>query len=123
MSFINDIVFDSGLSTITSLGNRCDITSAEAATYTEATSTYTLGNKGSITISSPLNGVTNGRRVTMSAFTGGNVTASGTAAYWAISNSGTSTLLAAGSITNAQVVTSGNTFSLSAIDVTIPDAV
>jgi hypothetical protein len=42
MAFLANAVFDSGLSYITSNGSRIDITSTEATTYAEATSTLPL---------------------------------------------------------------------------------
>ena len=117
--FLNDNVFDSGLSYLTTNGAVLHITSQEATTYTEATSTYTLGNS-SITVGSPVNGDIDGRKVVVGAITGGTVTGTGTASHFAVVDA-TSTLLATGSLTTSQAVTSGNTFTLDAIDVTLRD--
>jgi len=121
MAFLIDNVYDSGLSYITSNGTRIDICSQEPTTYTQATSTYTLGNKTSMTVGSPTNGATDGRKVVVPAITDGSVTASGTASHWALTNA-SNTLIATGSLTSSQSVTSGNTFTLDAIDITIRDA-
>jgi hypothetical protein len=121
MAFLIDNVYDSGLSYITSNGTRIDICSQEPTTYTQATSTYTLGNKASMTVGSPTNGATDGRKVVVPAITDGSVTASGTASHWALTNA-SNTLIATGSLTSSQSVTSGNTFTLDAIDITIRDA-
>ena len=60
----------------------------------------------------------------MDAISGGTVTGNGTAAYWAISKpTATTALYATGALPSSQVVTSGNTFSLAAFDIGIPDAV
>jgi len=56
MAFISDYVLDAALTVFTNDANRLDITSQEPTTYTEATSTYTLGNKTGITVSSPGDG-------------------------------------------------------------------
>lgn len=123
MPFIHDDVFDNGLSYITTNGSRIDICSQEPTTYTEATSTYTLGNKTSLTVGSPTNGDTNGRKVVVPAITDGSVTGNGTASHWALTKvTATTALLAANSLASSQAVTSGNTFTLTAIDITIPDA-
>ncbi|MGB2046020.1 MAG: hypothetical protein ACPHUD_09840, partial [Porticoccaceae bacterium] len=90
-------------------------------TYAEATSTYTLGNQTSIAISAPADRSGGGRKVTMSASSGGTVTGTGTATHYAIVDTGNSRLLVTGSLTASQSVTSGNTFSLEALDVGIPD--
>jgi|688.fasta_scaffold11173_15 hypothetical protein len=121
MAFLIDNVYDSGLSYITSNGTRIDICSQEPTTYTQATSTYTLGNKASMTVGSPTNGATDGRKVVVPAITDGSVTASGTASHWALTNA-SNTLIATGSLTSSQSVTNGNTFTLDAIDITIRDA-
>jgi len=121
MAFLIDNVYDSGLSYITSNGTRIDICSQEPTTYAQATSTYTLGNKASLTVGSPTNGTTDGRKVVVPAITDGSVTATGTASHWALTNA-SNTLIATGSLTSSQSVTSGNTFTLDAIDITIRDA-
>ena len=121
MATIADKVLDSGLNTLTNDANRVDITSQEATSYTDATSTSTLGNTTSITISSPADRTGGGRKVTMSAISGGSVTATGTATHYSISDTTNSILLATGSLTASQSVTSGNTFSLESLDIGIPD--
>lgn len=124
MAFLNDNVFDSGLSYITSNGNRIDICSQEPTTYAQATSTYSLGNKTSMAMGSPTNGNVDGRKVVVPAIiagAAGTVTATGTATHWALTNS-SNLLIATGSLTTSQVVTSGNSFTLDAIDITIRDA-
>ena len=120
MAYIADSIFDSGLSYAQSNGTRVDITSQEATSYTEATSTHTLGNS-TVTIGAPENGATDGRRVQIPAINDGSVTAGGTATHWALTD-GTGELLATGGLTSSQSVTSGNIFTLDAIDITLRDA-
>lgn len=119
MGFVNTNVLDSGLSYATTNGTRIDITSSEATTYAQATSTYTLGNKTSVSTGSPASRSPSGRKVTVGAITGGSVTGTGTAAYWALTD-GSSILVATGALSASQAVTSGNTFSLAAFDIGIP---
>mgnify|MGYP003109677265 CR=1 FL=1 len=121
MASIADRVLDNGLTILDTEANRVDITSQEATTYAEATSTYTLGNQTSISISAPADRSGGGRKVTMAASSGGTVTGTGTATHYAIVDTGNSRLLVTGSLTASQSVTSGNTFSLEALDVGIPD--
>jgi hypothetical protein len=123
MPLIADSVFDAGLATITSGGTKIDICSSEPAAYA-GIAAITLGNKTGLTTGAAANGAVNGRRVTVPAIASGapgSVTATGTASHWALSN-GSSTLYAAGALTSTQSVTSGNTFTLDAIDITIADA-
>lgn len=122
MAYINDYVFDNGLTKLDTEANRLDITSTEATSYAEATSTYTLGNKTSLDVGSPTDLSPNGRKVVVTAITDGSVTGDGTAAYWAVSDTGNSRLLATGDLSSSQGVTNGNTFTLTAFDIGIPDA-
>jgi len=121
---IGDTVFDNGLSTITSNATRLDICSTDPGTTYATVTGNTLGNKTSITVGSPADAATGtGRRVVVSAITDGTVTGNGTASHWAITNA-TDTVYASGTITGGgQTVTSGNTFTLDAIDVIIRDPV
>jgi len=123
MAFLNDLVFDSGLSQLTSLGNKITITSQEVTTFTQGDVTYALGSKTSVTIGSPADRTGGGRKVTVPAITGGTVSATGTATHYAILDVANSRLLATGSLTASQAVTNGNTFTLSTFDIGIPDPV
>ena len=120
MAYLNDRVLDNGLAVLDTEANRMDICSSEPTSYSEATSTYTLGNKTSISIGSPEARSPSGRKVVVAEITGGSVTGTGTAAYWAITDTSNSRLLAAGSLSSSQAVTSGNTFSLASFEIGIP---
>ena len=120
MSFLSDNVRDDGLQQLTNNVNELHICSQEPTTFTEATSTYTLGNKTNPTVSAPQAGDTSGREVQMSAFSDGSVTADGTATHYAWVDTVNSTLYVAEALSASQAVTNGNTFSLGAHDVTIP---
>jgi len=121
MATLNDRVFDNGLTVLDTEANRIDITSIEATTYTEATSTNTLGNSTSLSIGAPADRAGGGREVTVAAITDGSVTGTGTATHYAIVDTVNSRLLATGSLTASQSVTSGNTFTLSSVAIGIPD--
>lgn len=121
MPSLSDNILDNGLSYASTNGDRVDICSQEPSTYTEATSTYSLGNKTSASVGSPTNGDTSGRKVTIAEITDGSVTGDGTASHWALSYTGNTELLAANSLSSSQSVTNGNTFTLSATDIEIPD--
>lgn len=123
MAYINDTVFDNGLTTLDTNGTRIDITNnaaGEPATYANVT-TNTLGND-TVNTGAPGNSSSGtGRSVVVPAITAGSVTGTGTAGYWALTN-GTDTLYAAGPLTATQAVTSGNTFTLDSIEIFIRDA-
>lgn len=122
MAFLSDNVLDAALDYIDTNAGELHICSQEPANYTEATSTYTLGNKSSPTVSAPTAGDTSGRKVTVSSINDGSVTGTGTATHWAlVKTTATTELLAAGSLSSSQSVTSGNTFTLTAFDIEIPD--
>ena len=121
--FIADYIFDLALAELDTNATHQYICSQAPTTFTEATSTYALGVKVTPSVGAPANGASNGRRVTVAAITDGSVTGTGTATHWAITKTTGSTLMATGPLSASQGVTSGNTFTLGAFDITIPDAV
>jgi transketolase N-terminal domain/subunit len=114
---------DLALAGVQTDSTRLDITSAEATTYTQAITTFSLGNKLTPSVGAPAAGTPSGRQVTVAAITGGSVTASGTAAFWALTNVVGTRLIATGSLSVSQAVTSGNTFSLAAFTIVLPNAI
>ena len=121
MATISDYVLDAALSKLDTEADRIDITSQEATTYTEATSTYTLGNSTSLSFGAPQDGDASGRKVAAAAISDGSVTSSGSATHFSIVDVSETRLLATGSLTTPQSVTSGNTFTIASFDVEIPD--
>ncbi len=122
MAFLADYILDLALAELDTATTTLYITNAEATNYTQASATYALGNKSSLSIGAPADRTPNGRKVTIAAITDGTVTGTDTATHWAITKSGT-TLMATGALSAPQAVTSGNTFTLAAFDIGIPDAV
>jgi hypothetical protein len=123
MAFIADYIFDLALAEFDLNATHLYICSQEPTTFTQATSTYALGNKTPITVAAPSDRTPNGRKVTVSAITDGTVTGTGTATHWAIVKTTGSTLMATGSLASSQAVTTGNTFTLAQFDIGFPDAV
>ena len=121
MATLNNRVFDNGLTVLDTEANAIHITSSEATDYTDATSTSTLGNSTSLSIGAPQDRSGGGREVVVAAITDGSVTGTGTATHYAIVDTVNSRLLATGSLTDSQSVTSGNTFTLSSVAIGIPD--
>lgn len=120
-AYLNDRVYDNGLTVLDTEASHLYITSAQAATYTEAITTYALGSKATPTVSAPGARAGGGREVTVSAITDGSVTGNGTAGYYALVDSANTRLLAAGALSASQSVTSGNTFTLTSFKIGIPD--
>jgi hypothetical protein len=121
MASLADRVFDNGLTVLDTEANKILLTSQEATTYTEANATYALGNSTSLSVGAPADRTGGGREVTVAAISDGSITASGTATHYAIVDTVNSRLLATGSLTESQVVTSGNTFTLGSFTIGIPD--
>lgn len=120
--FIADVVFDSGLTYITTNASALHICSQAPTSYTEATTTYSLGSKSSPSVGSPEDGATSGRRVVVDAITDGTVSSNGTATHWALVYAGGTVLLAAGPLAGPDAVTTGNPFTVDAISITLRDA-
>lgn len=123
MATLNDRVFDNGLSVLDLEANAVYVTSQEATSYTDATSTSALGNSTSLSIGAPQDRTGGGREVVVAAISDGSVTGTGTATHYALVDTANSRLLATGTLTASQSVTSGNTFTLSSFTIGIPDPV
>lgn len=121
MATLNDRVFDNGLTVLDTEADAIHITDSEAADYTDATDTSSLGNSTSLSIGAPQDRTGGGREVVVTAITDGSVTDTGTATHYAIVDTANSRLLATGDLTDSQSVTSGNTFTLSSVAIGIPD--
>lgn len=124
MALLADRVLDNGLTILDTETSHIYICSQEPTTYTEATSTYALGNKNfgaGSAFGAPAAGSPNGRKVSSTAITDGSVTATGTASHWAATDNTNSRLNATNSLSASQAVTSGNTFSLPSFDIRIPN--
>ena len=121
MAFLDNRVFDNGLTVLDTEANEIHITSSEATSYTDATNTSSLGSSTSLSIGAPQDRSGGGREVVVSAILDGSVTGTGTATHYAIVDTANSRLLATGSLTASQSVTSGNTFTLSSVAIGIPD--
>jgi hypothetical protein len=124
MPYLDNHVYDNGLSRLDLEATTFHICSSEPATF-GGVAGVTLGNKAlaSGDINAPSAGSPNGRKVDVAALSGGNVTGSGTATHFAITDATSSRLLAAGALSASQAVTAGNTFSTAAFTIRIPAAV
>ena len=120
MAFINDQVFDSGLSFADTNGTRLDICSVDPVGVYATVTGNTLGN-ATVNTGAPEAGAVDGRRVIIPAIVAGSVTGTASATHWALTN-GTDTVIASGALTAPVSVTAGNTFTLDAISITLRDA-
>lgn len=119
MPLHND-VYDDGLNALVTNVDELHILSADPgiATYGNI-ATMTLGNKAAPTIGAPANHTT-GRKVTAAAITDGTVTGTDTATHFAWIDTINSKILATAALGANQVVTNGNTFTLTEHYVAIP---
>lgn len=121
MPTLNNRVFDNGLAVLDTEANKITITSQEAATYAEGNATFALGSSTSLSIAAPSDRSAGGREVVVAEITDGSVAVDGTATHYAILDTVNSRLLATGNLTESQVVSSGNTFTLGSFTIGIPD--
>ena len=122
MAFIADRVLDLGLNVLSTEANRLDICSSEPTTFAAATTTASLGSKTSLSVGNPESRTPDGRKVRVAQITDGTLVSKDEATHYAVSDTVNSRLLATGSLSAPQVVTSGNTFTLAAFDIGIPGA-
>lgn len=116
---IGNEVFDAALSYISANTEKLYICSQQPTTFAEASSTYALGS-ATPSFTGPADD-TSGRKLTVDAISNGSVSATGTAAWIALTDDSGSLLLVAQALNASQAVTSGNTFTLTAFDINLQD--
>ena len=121
MAFLDNRVFDNGLTVLDTEANAVHVTSQEATTYTEAITTYTLGVSSSLSIAAPSDRAGGGRKVSVASISDGSITGTGTVTHYALVDTTNTRLLATAALTASQSVTNGNTFTLATFDIGIPD--
>ena len=117
MAYLAQAVYDAALQYIADNGLRVDICSQAPSSYTEAVSTYSLGNK-TVSIGAP-EAAGSGRKVVVPAISDGAITGNGTATHWAITD-GASLLIAWQTLTSSELVSNGQQFQLPEQSVTLP---
>lgn len=121
MASLSNNVFDNGLNYIDANCENLVILSNDPGLTWGNIATYLLGTKAAPTIAVPTDRSGGGREVVISAITDGSVSATGTASHWALTDDSATEILATGSLSATQSVTSGNTFTLTEFAVGIPD--
>lgn len=125
MAYFNDNTLDNGLAALKAAASHIYLCSADSATYTAATSTNALGNynftAGLVYPAAIAAGSPSGRQLTSAAVTTGSVTATGTAAFSAVTSLGVTRLEISQALSASQGVTSGNQFTLTAQQVRLPN--
>jgi hypothetical protein len=118
---LEDRVLDFGLNVLDTESSFISICSAEPTNIAVAATTGLLGFKSwgaGNAFAVPGAGTPNGRQVASIAVSDGTITTSGTASWWAAYAAGT--LHAHGTLSGAQVVSAGNTFTLASFTIRIP---
>jgi hypothetical protein len=123
MAFINHEAFDLALNEIVNNATTLHICNT-LPTDLSTTSSSSLGTKSNPTFTGPEDGVVSGRRIIVNQITDGSVTISGggsdSATHWALVDA--TRLLSAGDLTGGgQIVTDGNSFTLSEFSIEIQD--
>lgn len=125
MPFVNDNTLDNGLAALKAAASHIYICSAEPATFTAASSTLALGNKnfgaGAVYPAAIAAGSPSGRKLTSAVVADGSVTATDLATHSAVTSNASSRLEVAQALASSQNVTIGNTFTLTAQDVRLPN--
>ena len=114
---------DFGLNQLHTNTTHITICSGEPTSYALATGASLLGYNSfgaSNAFGAPATSSTSLRAVTSAAITAGTITTTGTANWWAAVDETNSVLYAHSSLSASQVVTAGNTFSLAAFNISIP---
>jgi hypothetical protein len=119
-AYINDVVLDAALSYIDANTENLYICSTQPTTFAEASSTYKLGVKATPSIGAPTNAAS-GRKIVVAAITDGTVSGTDTATWVALTDDSETLLLCAQALSAGQAVTSGNVFTLTEFDITLPD--
>jgi hypothetical protein len=118
---IPDHVLDNGLAALHADADAIFVCTQEPGDFNEATATYALGRKtlgAGNAVGAPLAGSPNGSRIMTTALTGGEVTAAGTPAAWAIVDTVNARLLASGPLPPAHpALTPGMTFKFGTITI------
>lgn len=118
--FLHDDVFDNGLNVIDANTENLYITSSLITAFASLAAAK-LGTKATPAIAAPADRSGGGREVVVSAITDGVVNNTGTASHYCLVDDSASKILAAGDLGATQAVTAGNTFTLGAFAVGIPD--
>jgi hypothetical protein len=122
MAYMNDQIFVQGLSWATANGTVLRLCTQEPTTYVEAATTYGIANNA-VALPAPVNGAIDGMRVIIPIVIGGAVTATGTATYWALTDSA-AILVAAGLLDTAASLVINTLFDFTrTTDITLRDAV
>jgi hypothetical protein len=116
---IADAVFDAALQYIEDNGTKVHIMSQASTIGSTDANDYTLGNETGCTYTGP-GDAASGRKTSLDAISDGDVTGTDTATHFAITTTADISLVVQ-ELASSQGVTSGNKFTLTAVEINIPD--
>ncbi len=120
MSSLHNDVYDNGLNVIDTLVENLYILKADPGLVWANIATHGLGLKATPEISAPSDKDGGGREVTIAGITDGDVTATGEASYFALTDDSANKILASAPLGTTQEVTINNKFTLTELKVGIP---
>lgn len=116
---IRSSTIDLALADITTNADRMYLCSQAPTTFTEATSTYALGYKSGITVSSAEAGSGTARKVHISAITDGTVSTAGTATHYALVDYGSNELMVVHALNASKALSTGTAWTCAQFDAAI----
>jgi hypothetical protein len=116
----NNIVYDAALEYIDDNTETLHILTGDPGVTWSNIASLGIGSKASPTINVPED-ATSGRKIVIPAITDGNVTGTDTATHFALTDDTGTEILVSQALDSSQAVTSGNTFTLTEIEINIPD--
>lgn len=121
MGFLSNRVLDYGLAVLTTEVDTLYLCTDLPATYEQASEIFAIAVKLAPLVSDPRNSEQHpGREVRVGPVTDGTVTGTGMSTFWALVDSATGTLLAAGPVLTPDVLHAGNFFELTEFTIGIP---
>lgn len=123
MGFVADRVLDHGLMVLTTEADSLHICTDFPATYEQATEEFSIAVKRAPAVSEPFFSETYpGRKVRVGPVTDGEVTGTEMGTFWALVDSASGTLLAAGPVATPDMLHAGNFFELAEFTIGIPSS-
>lgn len=122
MGFVCDRVLEYGLTVLTAEADSLHICTDMPATFEQATGAFSIARKMAPMVSEPFASETYpGREVRVGPVTDGEVTGTEVGTFWALVDSASETLLAAGPVATPDMLHAGNFFELAEFTIGIPN--
>jgi hypothetical protein len=120
MSSLHNDIYDNGLSQLSSLTEKLYILKADPGVVWANIAAHAVGVKNAPAPGAPGPKAGGGREVVVPQITDGSVTGTDDALFFALTDDSASKILVSGPLAAGQLVTSGNTFTLTTFKVGIP---